>query len=691
MIVDERPGYREVLAINRAIAGAEAYDEVLRLVVERTAAFTGAAACMLLLSQEDGRARIVRSVGVDPARTAGVTVPLTERIDRELGGLLGFPSSDRFVGVPVIGKAGLLGILAVYWQGADTACDEELLSALADQVAIALDNADRVRRLRASEEKLATIIATAADAIISIDQAQRIVMFNEGAERIFGWSRGEVLGQPLDLLLPARSRATHRERVRAFGAAADPARRMVEHHTTVLGLRKNGEEFPVDAAISRLDDAGTWVFTAVLRDITEQKRIEHEQRFLADVGPVLADTLDFEETLARIADLAVREFADLCLVVIAGDDDELRRAKVTSRDPSKAGLCKVLARLPLDRRRPHLLRSVLETRRPMLLQSPSEETIASFAESEEHHRALRAAEIRSVMAAPLVAHGRLLGAIAFVSTTASRVFTPADVQMAEELAHRAALSIESARLYHVAQRATQARDDLLGIVAHDLRNPLNTIQLQANLLSRIAEREHRCDKRVAAIDRAVTRMDRLIEDLLDVTRMEAGRLSVEPSGVRVRQIIAESLEAQRPLSSTVALELRLEVDSDLPEVWADRDRLLQVFENLIGNALKFTEPGGLIAVGAAPRELDVLFWVRDTGSGIAAEDLPHLFDRFWQARKAGRRSAGLGLPIVKGIIEAHQGRIWVESTPGRGTTFFFSIPTRSGAAAQRHESAPTLP
>jgi signal transduction histidine kinase len=146
------------------------------------------------------------------------------------------------------------------------------------------------------------------------------------------------------------------------------------------------------------------------------------------------------------------------------------------------------------------------------------------------------------------------------------------------------------------------------------------------------------------------------------------------------------LEAQRALATAAGLELELDLGGDLPEVWADRDRLLQVFENLIGNALKFTPAGGHIKVGAAPRASEVLFWVADTGPGIAVGHLPHLFDRFWQARRAERRGAGLGLPIVQGIVKAHGGRIWAESAPGRGSTFLFTIPC--APRAQTEQSAP---
>jgi len=250
---------------------------------------------------------------------------------------------------------------------------------------------------------------------------------------------------------------------------------------------------------------------------------------------------------------------------------------------------------------------------------------------------------------------------------------------------RSGFAVENARLYYEAQRATQARDDVLGIIAHDLRTPLNNILMQAVLLRpRGHEPERRSRKPADSIERAATRMNRLIQDLLDVARMEAGRLSVEAARVDTRQVLSDSIEAQHTLASSASLELRLDLPAELPEVWADRDRLLQVFENLIGNALKFTKPGGRIVVGGAPRDGEVWFWVSDTGSGISADDVPHLFDRFWQGRKAGRHGAGLGLPIVKGLVEAHGGRIWVESTPGQGSTFFFSIPTASRLESALH-------
>jgi signal transduction histidine kinase len=172
----------------------------------------------------------------------------------------------------------------------------------------------------------------------------------------------------------------------------------------------------------------------------------------------------------------------------------------------------------------------------------------------------------------------------------------------------------------------------------------------------------------------------LIEDLLDVTHLEAGHLSMNRARVAAAQMVSEAIDGQKPLAAAAGVHLSSELERDLPELWVDRDRLLQVFENLIGNALKFTEPGGHVKVGAARRGADVSFWVVDTGSGIASHDLPHVFNRFWQAQKKEHGGVGLGLPIVKGIIEAHGGRVWVESTLGQGSTFFFTIPAIQSAA-----------
>jgi PAS domain S-box-containing protein len=553
--------------------------------------------------------------------------------------------------------------------------DLAFINAVVNQLALAINRHSADQALRASEAKFAGIISIAADAIVSIDEAQRIVMFNDGAEKIFGWSRDEVLGKPLGILLPERFRDVHRQHVRDFDAGPGTAGKMGERRRSIfMAIRKSGEEFPADVAISKLGVGGARLFTAILRDITEQKKIEHEEEFLVEVGAIFATTLDSQKTLTNIAQLAMREFADFCAIEFLDEQGELRRLALVTSDPAKAEVAEALKRFELDRSRPYLNSAIFQSKQPQMIPEVTPETIRAVAQSEEHRRLLEAIAPTSMMGVPLIVNDRLLGALLVASCRPGRRYGDGDLRFLEEVGGRAALALENARLHLATERAVQARDDLLGIVAHDLRNPLSTILSQAALLRRPAGEPDRRSQQSEVIERAATRMNRLIQDLLDVTRMEAGHLSIERARVLAGQVVLDSVEAHKPLASSRSLELRLDVAEGLPEIWADRDRLLQVFENLIGNAAKFTARGGQVTVGARPGEGEVLFWVADTGAGILPAELPHLFERFWQARKAGRRGLGLGLPIAKGIVEAHGGRVWVESTPGLGSTFYFTVP-----------------
>jgi len=321
------------------------------------------------------------------------------------------------------------------------------------------------------------------------------------------------------------------------------------------------------------------------------------------------------------------------------------------------------------------MRSVIEGKRSRVVDHVSLPDIESLAQGPEHLQALLATGITSFVVVPLLAAGQSCGAIFLGSSTPSHVYGNSDLQLAEALADRAAMAIVNARLYRESVEASRLRDQVLSIVAHDLRSPLSTILLRTAALRRHGpEPERRSQKSEEAIYHAAARMNRLIQDLLDVALMESGRMTIERARLSARELVVAAVEMMRPLAASSALELRVDVEDDVPEVGGDRDRLLQVLENLIGNAIKFTEPGGSIVVRASSGDRGVLFWVTDTGGGIAAEHLPLVFDRFWQATRTARLGAGLGLPIAKGIVEAHGGRIGVESTQGRGTTFWFTIP-----------------
>jgi signal transduction histidine kinase len=414
-------------------------------------------------------------------------------------------------------------------------------------------------------------------------------------------------------------------------------------------------------------------------DITSQKRTELEQRFLAEVGRRLHGSLVVEDTLSTLADLVVKNLADYCVIDMVEDNGEIRRAKVVCSLEKKRDLADAFARLPLGGQRTPILLQVLKGGTELVFETVASQDLEEWARNQEHIRLLRESEVHSLVWVPLIGRDRVLGGFCLASSTLARQYSRDDLRLAEELSRRASLSLENARLYRAAERAITDRDEVLAVVAHDLRNPLGAIVMQASALqARVDEPESAVQKASERIKRAAERMSNLTDELLDVTRVEAGQLALERAELRTRDVAVEAVEAQKALAGAASIELRLEAPEHPPDIFADRHRVLQVFENLIGNAVKFTPTGGRITVGVVPRAESVLCYVRDTGRGISSEELPHLFDRFWQARRSReekRSGAGMGLAIVKGILEVHGGQIWVESVPSEGSTFYFTLPT----------------
>jgi signal transduction histidine kinase len=294
-------------------------------------------------------------------------------------------------------------------------------------------------------------------------------------------------------------------------------------------------------------------------------------------------------------------------------------------------------------------------------------------------RTVRELGFRSAMVVPLSARGRTLGAITFVAAESGRRFGPADLAMAEELGRHAGLAADNARLYDEAQRAIRARDEVLAVVSHDLKNPLEAVTLSASLLLRAPE-SARVRRYAESLQRSASRMDRLIRELLDLSSMDAGKFRVELRPERIEAIVEEALAVLAPIAAEkgVALACRGALRHD---VLCDRERVLQVVSNLVGNAIQFAPRGGNVSVSAAAAGAAVEVAVLDDGPGIREEDLPHLFDRYWKSRS--RRGTGLGLAIARGIVDAHGGRIRVESAPGAGSRFVFTLP-----AAQRAYGPP---
>lgn len=528
--------------------------------------------------------------------------------------------------------------------------------------------------IRISEAKFAGIVSIAADAIISLDRDQRIILFNEGAETIFGYTKEEVLGQPLDILLPERFRRIHRQHVVDFARSGVTARRMAER-SEIVGLRKNGEEFPAEASISRLEVEGETIFSVVLRDITTRKRVEEAQRFLAEASPVLTSSLERETILKNLVRLTVPRIADWCVVYTVEPDGSVRLLEKAHEDPVAEGRAVELGRYWLDPETPYSALKVLTTGTPELVG----DLLARGAGGEAAPAILRELGVRSFMVVPVVARGTTFGAIAFIAAESGRRYDADDLRIAEELAWRTALAVDNARLYREAQQAVRARDHAVSVVSHDLGNPLSAIIINTRLLLKQLPAETiggAARELLEAIRTSAEQMRRLIQGLLEVRRIEAGRLVLDRRMHRVAPILEEVGRSFESLAAEKAIRFEVAPAGDLPQICADRERLFQVFSNLVGNAIKFTPAGGRVQVAAeACGEHEVRFSVADTGPGIPESQLPYVFDRFWQARPVGEFSVGLGLAIARGIVEAHGGRIWVETAEGQGSTFSFTIPT----------------
>jgi PAS domain S-box-containing protein len=523
---------------------------------------------------------------------------------------------------------------------------------------------------RVPASTFAGIVAIAADGIITVDASQEIIFFNEGAERIFGWRAEEVLGRQLAMLIPQRFRGVHEGHMRGFGHGADTARRMGQR-SEISGLRKNGEEFPAEASISRVTNEGETVFTVVIRDITDRKRSADRLRFLAEAGETLAEQQDVADLLATVARLPIPVLADACVVEVSLDgafmvesshaDDEVREALTSAR--LRAG------------------RAVDEP-----AGGPQHLAIGGWLRDEDGEESFGAMPPRWLDAAlaarlgdpralvvQLRARGELLGSVLLLRT---RGWDDRERVLAEDYARRAALALDAARLLGQVRHALRTRDDIMGIVSHDLRNPVQAVKMLSGAIaaSGAAVPEDVLEQ-AAVIRQAAIQMDRLIQDLLDAARLEAGRLTVNARAEQAAELVIVAIEPLIPLAEAREQSLTVEAPGTLPDVLADAGRVAQVLSNLVGNAIKFTPVGGRIAVRADVDEGVVIVTVVDSGPGIPEEQRERIFDRWVQLRGDARSAgAGLGLPIARGIVEAHGGHIWHEPAPGGGSVFSFTLP-----------------
>ena len=411
-------------------------------------------------------------------------------------------------------------------------------------------------------------------------------------------------------------------------------------------------------------------FAAAERAAERLGVLSEASRMFAEADP------DEQEGLDALATLVAERVRDFCVVALTSDDgDDLRFAAFHHRDPeARALLAPLLASVPVKRDRGMF--GVIASGEPLFLPVIAPETAeASSVPGFEAYYSRYG--IHSLIVAPLRIKERVIGAVGLSRSQPGDPYTEDDLELVLDLASRAALAIRNAQLFARVQREAKDREEVMAIVAHDLRSPLGVIAAAGELLTSLASGNAQGERlRTVAgrIQRAAQRMDDLITNVLDATRIESGRIQVKPAPVDAKSLLDQAIEAMTPAAQEKGVDLRHAEPPQGLECRGDEGRILQVFSNLIGNAIRFTPKGGKVELRVATDGAMVRFVVTDTGSGIAEETLPRIFDRYFKGTDAPRAGTGLGLYIARGIVEAHGGRIWVESAAERGSTFAFTLP-----------------
>ena len=550
---------------------------------------------------------------------------------------------------------------------------------------------------------------SAPDAIFTIDEHSTILFANGASERVFGYAPGELLGKRLTELIPERYRAAHEAGIARYVASGK--RNIPWTGVALPGLRQDGSEVPLEICFGEFqDDEGRRLFSGFMRDVSERAR---QQREVEEARQTAEIALHELASVGRVMDMALASptYEGMVHQLLRGLRQELAVDEATALlvDEKEQELvvqqCDGIVldesvRIPMGA---GLAGSVAKSGKPLAIEDLSTVDVV--------HQSLRE-QIRSLVAVPMRSGGRLIGVL-HVGTRTRRKFSDADMRLLDNVGQRMAGVMARTRLYQQertargaaeeasraladkeaellranaeleqrrqqAEGAVRSRDEVLSIVSHDLRNPVNTVMMSASLLSdpQFSLSEAQRGKQLDVIKRSAQRMGRLIQDLLDVARIEGGRFAVTCRPEDPAELVRETMESFRPLAARKQQRLEGDVAPAVPPINADRDRIIQVLSNYLNNAMKFAPAGGRIALRVSATADMVRFDVEDDGPGIQPEDLAQVFNRFWQAKRTAHLGSGLGLAIAKGIVEAHRGRVFAESMPGRGSVFSFEVPAR---------------
>ena len=549
-----------------------------------------------------------------------------------------------------------------------------------------------------AQGRLAAIVESSHDAIISKTLSGRIVSWNPEAERLFGYTAAEAVGQPITMLIPTDRLAEEESII----ARLRKGERIEEHET--VRLSKQGERLEVSLSVSPVLDAAGRVIGAskILRDVTARRRVElairrseATTRFLADASAALAELTDFETTMQRLVELSVPAFADWCAFDVQESDGTIRRLAVQHADPARLELVQELFR----HHPPRLTDSrgiakVLETGRSDWSPELPDAMLAEAAYDAEHLELMRQLRLKSYICTPIVIQN-MRAVLSFVTAESGRVYDATDLAVAEDLAHRAAIAIENASLVRALQQADTRKDEFLAILAHELRNPLAPIRNAAQILRAKGPPIPELQWAREVIDRQVLQMTRLVDDLLDVSRITKGKIELRRERLELSTLVSSAVEASRPLLKKWGHDLSISIPPEPIYLDADPTRMDQVLLNLLNNAAKYTEQGGRIALTAALEGAEVVIRITDNGVGIPPDVLPRIFEMFMQVDRSLERSQGglgIGLTLVQLLVEMHGGTVRAHSEgTGLGSEFIVRLPAAPQRAGPGREKVATAP
>src|SRR5690606_25739527 len=399
----------------------------------------------------------------------------------------------------------------------------------------------------------------------------------------------------------------------------------------------------------------------------------------ADAGAALASSLDYEQTLRTVASLAVPRIADWCIVDVVDEDGRIRRVADAATDAERERLLRELhERFPPDWQSPQPAARVLRSREELIWPDVSAADLAAITRDEEHLRIIERLAPRSLIAVPLLARDRPVGAITLAVSEDSRRYDDADLDLARELGTRAALTIDNARLYRSALVASHAKSNFLAVMSHELRTPLTAIMGYADLLAmRVAGTEIASyDKQIERIKARANHLLTLIEEILAFSRKGTGREQIMLETVDLREPVQEIADHMRILAAEKGLGFEVHTPDSPAPIETDPGKLKQALRHLISNAIKFTTSGRVL-IDAGVRNGEAVIEVTDTGIGIAPEHRERIFEPFWQAEEATTRErggTGLGLSVARHLVRLLGGDVTVESEPGKGSTFTVRLP-----------------